>query len=197
MTTVAEGIDRWVEDPVSYVLKWVLLAVAIVTFAMLGWTTRRPSTRRRRNRTASSPPTAPCCHRSRNIAGKEGFQRADLMDYGSLYGMGSYFGEDYTASTLVGSATLTQENIAQSEYGKAVRGFERGAQDGRALRHAGATAGRGPDQAGRRRSRTALAAAITALRGQIAGQLLKHDFVKGYTQAYSLDPRARATPPAS
>ena len=35
------------------------------------------------------------------VAGKAGFQRADLMDYGSLYGMGSYFGEDYTAKYLV------------------------------------------------------------------------------------------------
>ncbi|WP_408737380.1 hypothetical protein [Acetobacter lambici] len=34
------------------------------------------------------------------IAGKGGFQKADLMDYGSLYGMGSYYGEDYTASLL-------------------------------------------------------------------------------------------------
>ena len=43
-------------------------------------------------------------------AGKSGFQKADLMDYGSLYGMGSYFGEDYTASNLVRLATLTQDN---------------------------------------------------------------------------------------
>jgi hypothetical protein len=28
----------------------------------------------------------------RILAGKAGFQKADLMDYGSLYGMGSYFG---------------------------------------------------------------------------------------------------------
>jgi nitric oxide reductase subunit B len=34
-------------------------------------------------------------------AGNDGFQKADLMDYGSLYGMGSYFGEDYTASILI------------------------------------------------------------------------------------------------
>jgi len=26
------------------------------------------------------------------VSGKAGFQKADLMDYGSLYGMGSYFG---------------------------------------------------------------------------------------------------------
>src|SRR6185312_3680928 len=35
------------------------------------------------------------------IAGKAGFQKAALMDYGSLYGMGSYYGEDFTASNLV------------------------------------------------------------------------------------------------
>jgi len=27
------------------------------------------------------------------VAGKAGFQKTDVMDYGSLYGMGSYFGE--------------------------------------------------------------------------------------------------------
>jgi hypothetical protein len=27
------------------------------------------------------------------VAGEGGFQKADLMDYGSLYGMGSCFGE--------------------------------------------------------------------------------------------------------
>ncbi len=42
------------------------------------------------------------------VAGKGGFQKADLMDYGSLYGMGSYFGEDYTASTLVALGTATR-----------------------------------------------------------------------------------------
>ena len=31
------------------------------------------------------------------------------MDYGSLYGMGSYYGEDYTAYTLVRLGTVTKE----------------------------------------------------------------------------------------
>ncbi len=53
-------------------------------------------------------------------AGKAGFQKADLMDYGSLYGMGSYFGEDYTASNLVRLATLAEENIATTKTGKAL-----------------------------------------------------------------------------
>ena len=46
------------------------------------------------------------------IAGKGGFQKADLMDYGSIYGMGSYFGEDYTASTLVRLGVLTKQSLA-------------------------------------------------------------------------------------
>src|SRR5690348_15468563 len=45
-------------------------------------------------------------------------QRADLMDYGSLYGMGSYFGEDYTASNLVRLGTLTEGYLAQDRAGK-------------------------------------------------------------------------------
>src|SRR5262245_23391350 len=35
------------------------------------------------------------------VQGKAGFQKADLMDYGSIYGMGSYLGENYTAQYLV------------------------------------------------------------------------------------------------
>ena len=52
------------------------------------------------------------------VAGKGGFQKADLMDYGSLYGMGSYFGEDYTASTLVRLGTATRNNAALAMAGK-------------------------------------------------------------------------------
>ena len=56
-------------------------------------------------------------------AGKAGFQKADLMDYGSLYGMGSYFGEDYTAANLVRLATLTEDNIAKAER-QSTRGLD-------------------------------------------------------------------------
>ena len=52
------------------------------------------------------------------VAGKGGFQKADLMDYGSLYGMGSYYGEDYTASTLVRLGTATHNNVALASNGK-------------------------------------------------------------------------------
>ena len=39
MTLDAERIDQPVDDAVSEVLKWVLLAVAILTFALLAWAT--------------------------------------------------------------------------------------------------------------------------------------------------------------
>jgi nitric oxide reductase large subunit len=63
------------------------------------------------------------------LAGKAGFQKADLMDYGSLYGMGSYFGQDYTAFGLMRVAKLTEENlITGSRYsplpGQAAPGAE-------------------------------------------------------------------------
>jgi nitric oxide reductase subunit B len=89
------------EDPVGRVLRWVLLATAIVCFAMIAWATLR---------TYGGSPPIPARFVATDgsvvmtgadiVAGKSGFQKADLMDYGSLYGMGSYFGPDYTAQIL-------------------------------------------------------------------------------------------------
>ena len=45
MTMEAERIDQPPKDPVSNVLKWVLLIVAVVSFAILGWTTKPPKRR--------------------------------------------------------------------------------------------------------------------------------------------------------
>ena len=39
MTSAAKRIDRPSEDPISNVLKWVLLAVAIGTFGLMAWAT--------------------------------------------------------------------------------------------------------------------------------------------------------------
>ena len=121
MAMRADAADRIAEDPVSNVLKWILLAVAVGTFALLGWTTVL---------TYEAAPPFPDRFVSADgtllmsaadiQAGKAGFQKADLMDYGSLYGMGSYFGEDYTASNLVRLATLTEDNIAKAKTGKAL-----------------------------------------------------------------------------
>jgi hypothetical protein len=40
LTLEAGRIDRPKEDPVSNVLKWVLLVLAVGSFAILGWTTK-------------------------------------------------------------------------------------------------------------------------------------------------------------
>src|ERR1700686_1265952 len=119
MTMEAERVDQPIEDPVSNVLKWILLLVAVVSFAILGWTTVLTY--------QAAPPFPDRFATSSSIvlmsaadiqAGKAGLPKADLMDYGSLYGMGSYFGEDYTAASLVRLATLTQENLAKTKGGK-------------------------------------------------------------------------------
>ena len=112
-------IDRPVEDPVSNVLKWVLLVVAIATFGLLAWATAETY------RTAPPQPdrfvTADGTVLMTDddiVAGKGGFQKADLMDYGSLYGMGSYYRRHYTASTLVALGTATQNNVALATFNK-------------------------------------------------------------------------------
>ena len=116
MTLEAERIDQPTEDPVSNVLKWVLLIVAIGTFALLAWATTV---------TYQTAPPQPERFLEANgdvlmtgddiAAGKGGFQKADLMDYGSLYGMGSYYGEDYTASALVRLGTAGSDLVVDGE----------------------------------------------------------------------------------
>ena len=192
MTMEAERIDQPTKDPVSNVLKWVLLVVAVASFAILGWTTKLTY--------EAAPPFpdrfvtsdgAVLMSAADIVSGKAGFQKADLMDYGSLYGMGSYFGEDYTAAYLVRLATLTEDNIAKSNGAKnlsqstveqraAVKAAMQAELQGVDLTKQVAVI---PDH---------LAAAIATLRSEIVQTLLHHDFAKGWTQAYSLDQQSAA-----
>jgi hypothetical protein len=107
------------DDAVSNVLKWTLLAVAVLTFALFAWATvvTYQTAPPRPDRFVASD-RGLLMTGNDILAGKAGFQKADLMDYGSLYGMGSYYGEDYTASTLLHLATAMQNNIALARYGK-------------------------------------------------------------------------------
>ena len=121
MSISAQAHHSPTEDPVSNVLKWVLLVVAIrrhLRAARLGDGPDLPSA------AAAAGPLRHCDGRvlmtgEDIVAGKAGFQKADLMDYGSLYGMGSYFGEDYTASALVrlGAADRGQHRRAPLRQG--------------------------------------------------------------------------------
>src|SRR5215472_16017472 len=115
--TDAKNLEQTREDPVSNVLKWVLLVVAVATFGLLAWTTDvtykgAPPIPDR----FISPGGALLMSAADIEAGKAGFQKSDLMDYGSLYGMGSYFGEDYTAANLVRLAALTEAKIAGKRF---------------------------------------------------------------------------------
>jgi nitric oxide reductase subunit B len=175
-------------DPVSDVLKWVLLAVAILSFALFAWATVRTYERAppQPDRLVASDGTV-LMTSDDIVAGKAGFQKADLMDYGSLYGMGSYFGEDYTAWALIRLAGGTESNLARSLFGKDYKAL---APEQQALvRDTMGKQLQGVDLA---RSQVtlpdALAGAITALRGDIAKMLATTDLDTGWTPAYSLSP---------
>jgi nitric oxide reductase subunit B len=194
MTLDAERIDPPVNDSVSAVLKWVLLAVAILTFALLAWATVA---------TYQLAPPQPDRFVTADgtvlmtdtdiIAGKGGFQKADLMDYGSLYGMGSYYGEDYTASTLVRLGTVARENIAQTSNGKTFASLSSDQQ-------AAATTVMQHDLQSIDLTKTdvilpqPVAAALVSVRDDLAKALNIADPASGWTPAYSLNPQlARQT----
>jgi nitric oxide reductase subunit B len=102
-------------DPISDILKWILLVTAIACFALLGWATILTYEKAPPQPQAFTDTTGNVIMTGDDIVtGKSGFQKADLMDYGSIYGMGSYFGEDYTASTLVRLGALTKQSLTGS-----------------------------------------------------------------------------------
>jgi len=51
------------------------------------------------------------------VAGKAVFQRTDLMDFGSLYGNGAYFGPDWTTDYLDRTSSSLHESKAQARFG--------------------------------------------------------------------------------
>jgi nitric oxide reductase subunit B len=192
VTRTGAVVDRDAEDPVSNLLKWILLAVAVTTFAILGWTTSLTY--------KAAPPFpdrfvsadgTPLMSAAAIQAGKAGFQKADLMDYGSLYGMGSYFGEDYTAANLVRLATLTNANLAKAKYAKPIADLS--VEEQASVKAAMQIELQSIDLTQQVTTvPDAVAAAITTLRGEIGQGLLQHDFAKGWTRAYSLDEQSAA-----
>ena len=194
MTLEAERMDTPVSDAVANVLKWVLFAVAILTFALLAWATTATY------RLAPPQPDrflgadgAVLMTIDNIIAGKGGFQRADLMDYGSLYGMGSYYGEDYTASTLVRLGAAARDNIARAANGNPFASLTPDQQ-------AAATAAMQRDLQSIDLTKSdvtlpqPVAAAVISVRDDLAKALNVADPATGWTTAYSLSPQlARQT----
>lgn len=120
-----------------------------------------------------------------------GFQKADPMDYGSLYGMGSYFGEDFTAEYLVQLAKEVQNNLALSHYGKPF-GVITPDQQASVTRTMQAQL-QGIDLS---KPQVVLpedvAQAIRTLRQRISTALVTDDFAHGYTGARALDASSAA-----
>jgi nitric oxide reductase subunit B len=175
------------EDTVGNVLKWVLLFVAVGCFGILFWTTVK---------TYEAAPPFPdrfvavdgkVLMTAADIqAGKACFQKADLMDYGSLYGMGSYFGEDYTADNLVRLARLTEANIGAGRLPgeRTLPAAQQEAVDRAVMQSMLQGVDLTKPEAVIPQP---LADAMVARRDQLAQSLLHHDFAQGWTRAYSLD----------
>jgi nitric oxide reductase subunit B len=191
MTLDAAPVEPAVEDPVSNILKWMLLAVAVVSFGLFFWATARtyeqapPQPERFVDARGKTVMTADDI-----LAGKGGFQKADLMDFGSLYGMGSYFGQDYTAFALVRLASLTETALAGAQFGRAVDTLSVGEKA--SVRAAMQRQLQGVDL-----TRpvvvlpAALAEAVSTLRADLADSLGAIDLRTGWTPAYSLSEAER------
>lgn len=118
-------------------------------------------------------------------AGKEGFQKAGLMDYGSLYGMGSYFGEDYTARFLVELGIEVSNQIGIKQFSRPFQDLNQEEQYGiqREMQNLLHNIKLGP---GVVVLPEVISISIEKLKKTIAQDLLKHDPKRGWTKAYSL-----------
>lgn len=174
-------------DKVSNVLKWILLITAIVCFAVVIWGTLKTyqlSPPLPQSFVTTSGKTV--MTQSDIVMGKAGFQRADLMDYGSLYGMGSYFGEDYTAKYLVRLGRLTENEISLKRFGKSFSNLSEGNQY--VVRKIMQQVLQQIDLSSNQVTlKDEVSKSITQLQSEISQFLTKHDFNSGYTKAYSLD----------
>ena len=109
------------------------------------------------------------------------------MDYGSLFGMGSYFGEDYTAQYLVDLAKETEAAISQARYGNALSALSPEQQA--VVKDDMQRALQGIDLSQRDVVLPdSTAQAIRVLRDRIAADLQRSDYARGWTKAYSLSP---------
>src|SRR3990167_7940444 len=177
-------------DVVSNYLKWILLLTATVCFAALIWGTYI---------TYQQVPPQPekfltsdgktLFTQADIIEGKAGFQQADLMDYGSLYGMGSYYGEDYTAQYLVRIGDYVEKALAVQIFHKPLPQLTE--DEKLIVRHRMQNTLRHIDLTQKKLILVPeLVSAIQPLQQEIGAHLLSNDFTIGWTKAYSLTPES-------
>ncbi len=176
-------------DRISFYLKWTLLFVGIITLGALAYGAYVTYQHAPPQPEQITAPAGEVLFTGEDIvAGKAAFQQANLGDYGSIYGMGSYFGEDWTAKYLMRLAHLTADTIALQRYGKPYE--ELGVGPKAAAKDAMQKDLQGLDLREKRLSVPApVAQAIRQVQGEIAQFILTNDFKKGYTRAYSLTPK--------
>ncbi|CAK7193181.1 hypothetical protein COMNV_01395 [Commensalibacter sp. Nvir] len=182
-----DALEQLNKDPINRVIKWVLLITALVCFGVMGCATAFTYYK-------ISPVPEHISSVSNNILftrndiylGKQGFQKADLIDYGSLYGMGSMFGPDFTAETLVNLAKSTQHYIAQEEFKKTFSNLT--AEQQVVAQKKMQTMLRDTDLTqSNLKLPTSLAKAVVDVRDQLSYQLLTDNAKAGYSRARSMD----------
>jgi nitric oxide reductase subunit B len=118
MAAVPPQVDDRAEDRIDRGLRWGLFGVVVVALAILAAGTVVVA--------RGAPPIpervvaadgSTLFTRADIVAGKAIFQRTDLMDFGSLYGNGAYFGPDWTADYLHREALSVGDTLALGLYG--------------------------------------------------------------------------------
>lgn len=186
MNETAEDLYTSDHDRISFYLKWLLLLVAIAAGGALAYGTFVTYTHAPPQPDRIIAPNGAVLFTGHDIvAGKSAFQQADLGDYGSIYGMGTYFGEDWTAKYLVRLGHLTADSIAMHRYGKLYKGLDVG--DKATVKHQMQLDLQGLQLRNKNMAvPTPVAHAIITLQNQISGFILANNFKTGYTRAYSL-----------
>ena len=120
MSQTSSGAQSAINDPVSNVLKWILLAVAVVTFALLVWATvvtyeRAPPQPERF--VGTNGDAADDGRRYRGRQGRVSEGRPDGLRQPLRHG---FLLSDRTTppATLIRLAGLTEARIAQAQFGK-------------------------------------------------------------------------------
>ena len=186
MEEYGEDLQSSDNDRISFFLKWILFFVGVVAIGALAYGAYITYAHAPPQPESIVAPGGSALFTNNDIvAGKAAFQQADLGDYGSIYGMGTYFGEDWTAKYLVRLGHLTADAIAIRRYGKAYKDLDVG--DKATVKHEMQQDLQGLQLWKRDMPvPAAVARAIGQLQNEISHFILTNDFKKGYTRAYSL-----------
>jgi nitric oxide reductase subunit B len=117
--TAAGGRDLG-QGSVDRALRWALLAVVVAAVAILAYGTIAVYRDQPPIPERVVAPTGQVLYTGDDIRdGKEVFQREDLMDFGSLYGNGAYFGPDWNTDYLIIERDAVRAAQAMARYDRA------------------------------------------------------------------------------